>query len=627
MTTTVDSSAAPEGVPSQPGAPVTIFLHIPKAAGITLRRIAQRQYDADELCKAGNFFKDPERSLRLTTQFIEEHGKTLRFLEGHVPFGIHELLPRPTTYITLLRDPVERVISHYYHFLADAPDAEGLEAALTAGSHLVDDLQTRLLSGLATQFGQCSREVPEGLSLVLRDSEQFEPSTPAMLEAAKRNLRERFSMVGLVEHFDESLLMLRQALGWNDVLYVRENMTENRPRREELPRPTLVAIEGRNRLDNELYAYARQLFEERVDGQPADFRRRVRAFQVVNTWFREVSAASPEREPTQPPELPIGPDDDERAAALVRAHARVFLLESELSGRIDPSLLGESSASVAPRLHARIEELTAALSAAGERAQEGERDLAEKNARLSAANEEHREELKAARAREAELSSALGSARADVEGLTARATALAGELQQARTAVSGHEQRLRALETRESEMAEKLKQAHARTAARQREVERLTGREGELLKHVKRLGEQVTSLEQRNAGIIEREEALHAEITWLREQRVWMKERHEDESQKIQILRERVAELQGEMAKATAERAEYERAIADLTGTINALQAEDAALREQFEGLRARLAELRRESNGAQAAEATHDLRAARKEMQPAKAAHKRRAK
>ena len=37
-----------------------------------------------------------------------------RMFKGHMVFGLHEVLPQPATYITVLRDPVDRVISAFY---------------------------------------------------------------------------------------------------------------------------------------------------------------------------------------------------------------------------------------------------------------------------------------------------------------------------------------------------------------------------------------------------------------------------------------------------------------------------------------------------------------------------------
>lgn len=84
-----------------------IFLHIAKASGSTLHRIIERQYPAEviysidglNVAESTNKFKNLSREQR----------QKIKVLKGHMSFGLHEYLPRPSTYITMLREPVERV--------------------------------------------------------------------------------------------------------------------------------------------------------------------------------------------------------------------------------------------------------------------------------------------------------------------------------------------------------------------------------------------------------------------------------------------------------------------------------------------------------------------------------------
>ena len=46
----------------------------------------------------------------------------MQVFKGHMPFGIHKRLPQDYTYITFLRDPIERVVSAYY-FARNYPGA------------------------------------------------------------------------------------------------------------------------------------------------------------------------------------------------------------------------------------------------------------------------------------------------------------------------------------------------------------------------------------------------------------------------------------------------------------------------------------------------------------------------
>jgi hypothetical protein len=178
-------------------------------------------------------------------------------LKGHMGFGLHRHLPNPAVYFTLLRDPIDRVVSHYYHVLRDSnhylhPCTEdgrlGLADFLKTKVPLMfDNGQTRLVSGVwdKVPFGACDQDV---------------------LRIAMKNLDEHFALAGLTERFDETLCLLQSILGWSDdISYVRENVAQNRPRKDDLSSETLAAVFETNRLDMALYDYATQLFQEEAE--------------------------------------------------------------------------------------------------------------------------------------------------------------------------------------------------------------------------------------------------------------------------------------------------------------------------------------------------------------------------
>src|SRR6185436_7498297 len=175
-----------------------VFLHIPKAAGSTLDSLLAQRFDPARTLTIRNSVKQIEELKALSG---EERAK-LDLIKGHFPYGIHEHLPRPCEYITMLRDPVERMISHYYyvlrtrgHYLHELVTTKGIglkDYAVGGLSEELDNGQVRLISGCGRRppYGACSRE---------------------FLELAKQNLRERFALVGLAERFDETGLQIGRA--------------------------------------------------------------------------------------------------------------------------------------------------------------------------------------------------------------------------------------------------------------------------------------------------------------------------------------------------------------------------------------------------------------------------------
>jgi hypothetical protein len=80
-----------------------------------------------------------------------------------------------------------------------------------------------------------------------------------LLDIAKENIAKSFSVVGLCERFEESLILIAEAFGWKIPYYENRKVSKVRPTLE----PGVVdMIQEHNRLDMELYEFARKRFEE-----------------------------------------------------------------------------------------------------------------------------------------------------------------------------------------------------------------------------------------------------------------------------------------------------------------------------------------------------------------------------
>lgn len=236
-----------------------VFVHIPKTAGSSLREVLLRQYPP----RRGRTFwiVDPVKDSAWLASLPEEERARLSLVEGHMYYGVHELLPRPCVYLTMLRDPMERVLSYYSHirsredhFLYEAARELTLGACIERGLTVeLDNFMVRALSSLR------HANVPVG------------GVTREMLEEAKAHLDGMY--LGLTERFEESLAWFAARLGWRGLggwrgaATARANITAARVRREDLSRSDVEMVEGANAYDTELYAYGRAVFEARVRGE------------------------------------------------------------------------------------------------------------------------------------------------------------------------------------------------------------------------------------------------------------------------------------------------------------------------------------------------------------------------
>lgn len=228
-----------------------IFLHIPKAAGSSLQEWVFRHYSGGRAYR----FKGDKDNWREFANLPETERALYDVVLGHVNFGVHELLPEPATYMTMLRDPVDRVVSHYYyvlstptHYLHKKVAGRGyslLEFALTRLSHELDNDQVRWLTS------RHHDEIPVG------------GIDRRILDEAKWNLEHGIAALGLMERFSESLACFERAFSWEHIpMEAARNVNAERPPLSEMAPEALEAIREVNRFDVELYEFAQALFEE-----------------------------------------------------------------------------------------------------------------------------------------------------------------------------------------------------------------------------------------------------------------------------------------------------------------------------------------------------------------------------
>jgi hypothetical protein len=286
-----------------------LFLHVPKTGGGTLGYFlyhhpafltgeigsgpVSRFYNYGIYHYPGGFYKEPP-DFDPAYRRIVSTLPGLRAVFGHFSYGLHDLLPSGGRYITIIRDPVDRLVSLYRHlrqetlrtdvdfetFLTECP-IDGWSTALRdwnpdperpeetqvrqATRGIVDNDQVRRISGQEPPFGEC---------------------TPAMLESAKRNLRRDFLLVGTTERFDEMVLLLDTLLGSSsDPRYLPRHVARSNRGPEGITSRERTAIEARNQLDLELYTYANALADEQMQAAGSRFGDRLREFQERQTLY------------------------------------------------------------------------------------------------------------------------------------------------------------------------------------------------------------------------------------------------------------------------------------------------------------------------------------------------------
>jgi hypothetical protein len=263
--------------------PPVYFMHIPKTAGTSLRKIFQSAYARQEVAVL---------EVPILHKYTLTNAGRFRCYLSQCGPNVPELIGRSDLiFVTMLRDPVEWGLSAlYFHQdnLANHPNwfqpdylehhkwLIGLDLrALLDDPHicgLIENGQTRMLGllkdfrpfwadGAVGRLGQPAR-VPHHIPAVDNDLGH------ALTRACQ--WLDEMAVVGLTERFAESAMMMCGLLGIpcptrlpNERIGVKKSKVEVGGYRATTPPDLIEKVESLTRYDQELYAYATALFEER----------------------------------------------------------------------------------------------------------------------------------------------------------------------------------------------------------------------------------------------------------------------------------------------------------------------------------------------------------------------------
>lgn len=272
---------------------LVVFIHLAKTGGVTMSKILLDNIGPDEFLQIDDTQTDrsalgtwsPAALVRSFEKMPADSARRVKYIWGHFGADIAASLPRPGRFFTMLRDPIDRIVSGFYY--------------ATGGQMVDNDGKIITLEDYANRKRDYDLGIDNYMTRVLSGDPILDPPPNASTtanswlvadinyDAAVRTLDSYF-LVGLLEKFDETLVLLASQLRWSlaDVVYQVQNVTLERPRVTDIPRALQDSIHEWNGFDAMLFAHAGRLLAHQIKAYPGNFERDLSVFRELNELYR-----------------------------------------------------------------------------------------------------------------------------------------------------------------------------------------------------------------------------------------------------------------------------------------------------------------------------------------------------
>jgi hypothetical protein len=235
------------------------YVHVQKAAGTEVRERLKRHFapeamypdrtDGDLMTVA------PQVSVSQLLARWAVRKDEIEIITGHFPYATPALLRAEFVTLSVLREPVDRVLSHLRHHRKLTPET----ADLSLEALYEDVLRAEFFHNhMVKLFSLSADEVAESAALDRWAFMKAIDLTPARLATAEANV-ERLDVLGLQDQLEEFCTELTARFGWD----LGAPLHANRTPPEDAPLALRRRIAEDNALDAELWEHAREVYAGR----------------------------------------------------------------------------------------------------------------------------------------------------------------------------------------------------------------------------------------------------------------------------------------------------------------------------------------------------------------------------
>lgn len=227
--------------------PVIVFTHIQKTAGNSVIAYLRRCLTKPRVARIHEL---EMATVEKTREVVDSKFGQYDVLAGHIPFSrrVDLMTDRPSVNISIMREPIDRVVSLYYYLKANA-------SWLDQGKRIVEEKMS------IADFAYSDVYFDNHMVRMLCDSDPAHAPigecTKEMLEQAKVNVLKHFLLVGRTEQIHEYLSVMADLFCWSLEDVPKENVNEMRAPLSKVSPAAIKALSDRNRYDVELYQFVK----------------------------------------------------------------------------------------------------------------------------------------------------------------------------------------------------------------------------------------------------------------------------------------------------------------------------------------------------------------------------------